>query len=176
MKLLRTLRLDASDAFVFDRAAAGGEWAVPGSFLFWEADPAALDGKARAAFRAGFLGVPSFGWSTLATVVEASETERDAAIDQLAAQLVARCGAPDLATALPAARQEIAFAESLAQHPPATVIALHRTVENGEIRERFRTLQQGQPAKEAPAFSFVAVDDDAPSDEVDLKSLLGARP
>jgi hypothetical protein len=176
VKLLKALRLDASDGFVFERAAAGGEWAVPGSFLFWDADPAALDGKARAAFRAGFLGIESFGWSTLATVVEASEDEREAAIEGLAMQLVARCGAPDLAAALPAAREEIAFAESLAQHPPRTVIALHRSVEDGEIRERFRTLQPGQPTQ-APAFSFVTVDEeDAPAEHVDLKALAGAKP
>ena len=35
-KLLRTIRLDPSDAFVFTRAAEPGEWAVPGTFLFWE--------------------------------------------------------------------------------------------------------------------------------------------
>ncbi len=34
--------------------------------MFWDGDPATLDGKARAAFRSGFLGLGSFGWSTLA--------------------------------------------------------------------------------------------------------------
>ena len=32
MKLLRTIRLDPSDTFVYARAAAPGEWAVPGAF------------------------------------------------------------------------------------------------------------------------------------------------
>ena len=54
MKLLRTIRLDPSDTFVFERAAEPGEWAVSGAFMFWDDDPAALDGKARAAFRGGF--------------------------------------------------------------------------------------------------------------------------
>ena len=57
VKLLRTIRLDPSDTFVFERAAEPGEWAVSGAFMFWDADPATLEGKARAAFRAGFLGV-----------------------------------------------------------------------------------------------------------------------
>ena len=57
VKLLRTIRLDPSDTFVFERAAEPGEWAVSGAFMFADADPDALEGKARAAFRSGFLGV-----------------------------------------------------------------------------------------------------------------------
>ena len=70
MKLLRTIRLDPSDTFVFESAAEPGEWAVTGTFIFADGDPAKLEGKARAAFRSGFLGVASLGWSTLAQIVE----------------------------------------------------------------------------------------------------------
>ena len=38
MKLLRTIRLDPSDTFVFERAAKPGEWAVSGAFVFWNND------------------------------------------------------------------------------------------------------------------------------------------
>src|SRR5262245_33215601 len=79
MKLLRTIRLDPSDTFVFERAAEPGEWAVSGAFMF--VDPAALEGKARAAFRGGFLGVASLGWSTLVQIVEASEADRAALVE-----------------------------------------------------------------------------------------------
>ncbi len=48
MKLLRTIRLDPSDTFVFERAAEPGEWAVSGAFMFGDADPDMLTGKARA--------------------------------------------------------------------------------------------------------------------------------
>jgi hypothetical protein len=48
VKLLRTVRLDASDTFVFGAAAEPGEWAVSGAFVFWDKDPATLDGKAGA--------------------------------------------------------------------------------------------------------------------------------
>ena len=51
MKLLRTIRLDPSDTFVFDVAAEPGEWAVPGGFAFWDEDPAQMSGKRRQAFR-----------------------------------------------------------------------------------------------------------------------------
>ena len=84
MKLLRTIQLDPSDTFVFERAAAPGEWAVSGAFAFWHEDVSALMGKARSAFRGGFLGVQSLGWSMLVQVVDASEQDRAAVIDMLA--------------------------------------------------------------------------------------------
>jgi Family of unknown function (DUF6505) len=68
VRLLRTIRLDPSDTFVFERAADPGEWAVSGAFMFADADPDALVGKSRAAFRGGFLGVASLGWSTLVQI------------------------------------------------------------------------------------------------------------
>src|SRR3954447_16242304 len=84
MKLPRTIRLDPSDTFVFEHAAEPGEWAVTGSFLFFDSVIPELVGKARAAFRAGFLGVRSFGFSTLVVVSDASEGERDEAVEELA--------------------------------------------------------------------------------------------
>ena len=65
MKLLKTVRADPSDTFVFERAAEPGEWAVSGAFAFNHADLASLAGKARAAYRGGFLGIESLGRSTL---------------------------------------------------------------------------------------------------------------
>jgi hypothetical protein len=171
--LPRTIRLDASDTFVFARAAEPGEWAVTGAFLFMDTDPADLGPKQRAAFRAGFLGVASFGWSTLAVVTEATEAERNAAIEILAARLVSDLGCPDTATALAAAREEIAFAESLCDHPPQTLLALHRALVDGEIREQFRTLApRGDRPKEAfRAFTFIDTDEPEIEERVDLLSL-----
>ena len=124
MKLIRTIRLDPSDTFVFDRAAEPGEWAVPGGFAFGGVDPAALQGKARAAFRGGFLGLASLGWSTLVQIVEASDNDRLAAIDTLAKQLVTHFGAPTIEDAVAAAEEEFAFAASLCNHPLDTLIAM----------------------------------------------------
>ena len=84
MKLLRTIRLDPSDTFVFERAAEPGEWAVSGAFAFWNTDPAKLEGKSRAAFRSGFLGVASFGWSTLVQIVEAKPSDHANVVETLA--------------------------------------------------------------------------------------------
>jgi hypothetical protein len=170
VKLLKTVRADPSDTFVFDRAAEPGEWAISGAFMFANLDPAALTGKTRAAFRGGFLGIESFGWSTLAQIVEASVDERTAAVEQLAARFVERCGAPDLLTARPAAEEEIAFAASLGDHPQGMLIAVSRRYENGATRESFRTLQANGLSKPSPVFSFVEVTDEpeAPAERIDF--------
>ena len=85
MKLLRTIALDPSDTFVFDVAAEPGDWAVSGAFRFCDRDPATLTGKDRSAFRSGFLGVRSWGWSTLVQIVHATEEDRRNLVELLAA-------------------------------------------------------------------------------------------
>jgi Family of unknown function (DUF6505) len=165
VKLLKTIRADPSDTFVFERAAEPGEWAVSGAFMFAHLDPAALAGKARAAFRSGFLGIGTFGWSTLAQIVEASETDRIAAVDLLAVQLVACFGAPDPATARPAAEEEIAFATSLCDHPKGMLAAVSRRHEDGVTREVFRTLSPRASRPAIRPFAFRdAEDDEVPID------------
>ena len=177
MKLLRTIRLDPSDTFVFERAADPGEWAVSGAFMFAHADPDALESKSRAAFRGGFLGVNSLGWSTLAQIVEASEADRDALVETLARQLYERLGAPDLAAARAAAQEEVAFATSLCDHPGDTLIAVHRTFEDGAIREAFRSLHPRGTRKPMRAFSFLEVEsEEEPREEVDLLALAQPKP
>jgi hypothetical protein len=177
VKLPRTIRLDPSDTFVYMRAAEPGEWAVSGSFLFFGADLAALTGKQRQAFRAGFLGIDSFGWSTLVVVTQASEDERAGAVERLASQLVTHCGAPDLEVARIAAEEEIGFAQSLCDHPVNTLLGLHRAGDDAGIRESFRTLHRKVSRLEpATAFRFVEVDEEeAPAEQVDLLALAGKR-
>jgi hypothetical protein len=172
VKLLRTIRLDPSDTFIFEPAAEPGEWAVTGGFVFCDADPDTLSGKARAAFRSGFLGVASLGWSTLVQIVDASESDRAAAIDMLAQRLVERFGAPDLALARAAAEEEVTFAASLCDHPAGTLIAVHRTRQDGAVRETFRSLRPREGEKPLRAFAFMEVEgEEEPSEAVDLMSL-----
>lgn len=181
LKLPRTIRLDPSDTFVFERAAEPGEWAVSGAFVFWNEDLAGLGQKQRVALRSGFLGIDSLGWSTLAVVTEATEADRQAMVERLAAQLLEKFGAPDVGAARLAAEEEIAFAASLCDHPPQTLLAVQRSVESGEIRERFRTLRPRETAADAGdrlhayarAFTFHEVEGDAePVEEVDLLGLI----
>lgn len=179
-KLPRTIRMDVSDTFVFDRAAEPGEWAVTGTFLFHGRPVESLSRKERNAFRAGFAGIDSFGFSTLAVVSEARPEERGQATHMLAERLVQRLGAPDVTTAMPAAEEEIAFAAELcAGHLAGTILALHRTEEKGHIRERFRTLRPrsevtgGDPALRGHgrAFFIVETDDEDVEEHVDLTNL-----
>jgi hypothetical protein len=174
MKLLRTIRLDPSDTIVFEHAAEPGEWAVSGAFCFWNVDAEKLEGKSRVAFRSGFLGVTSLGWSTLAQIVEAKESDREVLIETLAAQFIRHFGAPDLAAARKAATEEAAFAESLCIHPADTLIAVRRTFEQGEIREAFRSLQPREKSRLPKVFSFLEVEgeeDEPPAEKVDLVEL-----
>ena len=180
LKILRTLRLDGSDEVVFERAAPAGEIAVPGSWQFWGDDPAALAGKRRQAFNGGFLGIGSFGFSTLTAVASITAEDRAAAVERLADHLRAAWGAPDRATALAAAEDEIAFSESLATHPVGTVVAMSRRVVDGAIREQFRTLERAGPPPEdfskALFRAITAVPDEEPDESLDLSSLARRRP
>jgi hypothetical protein len=175
--LPRTIRLDPSDTLVFERAAEPGEWAVPGGFAFWDEAPEAMPGKRRQAFRAGFLGLASFGWSTLVEVAEADAAAREAAVAALARHLVEAYGAPDEAAARPAAEEEIAFAESLCDgHPPGTALALSRSLEDGRVRERFRTLHRRETPHHdfgrLPVFGIVQVEgEEEPAERPDLTRL-----
>jgi hypothetical protein len=175
LMLPRTIRLDPSDAFVFAHAAEPGEWAVTGSFLFVDADVAALAGKARAAFRAGFVGVDSLG------VTAATASERESAVEALAGHIHATLGAPSREAARAAAAEEVDFAASLCQDEPGTILAMHRTFEGGKIREQFRSLRRRDPAPGADrlhahdrAFEFVEVEEE-PGDAVDLVGLAEAK-
>ena len=181
LRFPRTIRLDPSDTFVFERAAEPGEWAVSGAFVFWNQDQANLGPKQRVALRSGFLGIDSLGWSTLAIVTEATEADRQAMIERLAGHLLKKFGAPDLNAARVAAGEEITFAASLCDHPPQTLLAVQRSVENGEIRERFRTLKPREAGSgadplhtHARAFTFHEVEGDIePGEDVDLLGMIG---
>lgn len=183
MKLLRTIRLDPSDAFVFPRAAEAGEWAVTGTFLFAGRNIAALAGKERVAFRSGFLGIDSFGFSTLVVAQPIREDEQAAAVERLARHLVERMGAPSIDVARAAAGEEIAFSAALADHDEGTLVALHRLFEDGAIREQFRTLRRREAAAGADslhagarAFTFhETVGEDEPEERVDLIGLMDDR-
>jgi hypothetical protein len=182
LKLPRTIRLDPSDTFVFERAAEPGEWAVSGAFVFSNQDPDVLGQKQRIALRSGFLGIDTLGWSTLAIVTEATEVDRQAMVERLAGQLLEKFGAPDLEAARLVAAEEVTFAASLCDHSPQTLLAVQRSVESGEIRERFRTLRprEAVPGADrlhthARAFTFHEVEGETePVEEADLLGLIKA--
>lgn len=140
-KLLRIVRLDDSDTQVYEPCAEAGEWAVPGTFHFWDLHPDRLSGKQAQAFHHGFLGIGSFGWGTLVSADEISDGALERVTRELAVYLVSCFGAPDVQTALPAAREEIEFAMGLCDHPAGTLVAVQRECQGEEIQENFRRIR-----------------------------------
>ncbi len=161
MRFPKTIRLDGSDARIFDPPAQPGEWAVAGGFAFADADPDALSGKALQAFANGMLGTDSFGWSTVVVVADIGPDEYDAVIGRLADHFVACYGAPDRAAALDAARSEAAFAASLCDHPANTLLTAERRFGEDGIVERFRVVRP--PADDAHTKIWDIVPDDEPA-------------
>lgn len=140
MKLPRTIRLDPSDINVFSAAAEPGEWAVTGTFAFVDAVPGELDNKTQLAFKSGWLGLSSFGFSTFVQVTVVPEGEDEAAARALATHLFENYGAPDMLMAMTAARSEIAYAASLCDQPAGTLLAIEREMTEDGITEKIRVM------------------------------------
>ena len=160
MKFPRCIRLDASDAYVFHRAAEPGEWAVSGSFAFADVDPAALDGKDLQAFKSGWLGTESFGYSTLVEVAEIDEAAFFQVVERLARHFVAAYGAPDVTSALPAARAEADDAAGLCGHKVHTLLALERDLTEQGVVERVRVIAPERAQDHARIWDVVPDDSD----------------
>ena len=143
-RLLRTIRFDGTDAFVFKQAASPDEWAVSGAFAFADQPQEAIIGKVKQAFANGFLSVESFGRATFTCVAEIDAATRTGLEERLAQHFVDHYGAPDLAAAMPVARQEFDFVSDLvAEAPINTVFVVQRKFDDdGRIREQFRTIEQ----------------------------------
>ena len=140
MRFPRIIRLDDSDTRVYEKLAVPGEWAVPGSFVFINADPDSLDARQQEAFRHGFLGTSSFGWGTLVMVDEIGDQEYEKVIEDLANHFMRHYGAPDREAALAAAREEAGFAASLCEHEINTLLAMERKIEGENVVESFRVV------------------------------------
>jgi len=164
MKLPKTIRLDESDAHAFEHPAPAGEWAIPGGFEFAGADPEAMPAKQRLAFGQGFLGLGSFGRSTLAVVASVTPAEHEQAVAQLTRHLIEAYGAPSEEAGRQAAELEIDFAEELCEgHAPGRLLMVEREIEDGQIIERFRTA--ARPDKLDHTKIWTLVPDDTPDDE-----------
>ena len=158
MRFPKTIRFDVSDEQVFERAAEPDEWAVSGAFAFADVDPGSLSGKRRQAFRSGFLGTRTFGWSTFAVVAEISADELEAVLNGLAHHLLEHYGAPSVEAACAAARSETGFAAGLCDHKINTLIAVERELGPKGIVERFRTIEPASHGAHAKIWTIV--DDD----------------
>jgi hypothetical protein len=141
MKFPRVIRLDASDTRVFEHAAQPGEPAVPGGFAFADVDPDTLGRKQALAFASGWLGTESFGRATFVEVAEIDEATFFQVVERLARHFVEHYGAPDLAAALPVAREEADYAAGLCEHKVHTLLAVEREPGADGVRESFKVIQ-----------------------------------
>lgn len=159
MRLLRCLRLDDSDDRIYPRVARGGEWLVTGTFkfTFGERAPETLEDGEKAAFEGGFLGLESFGWSTLAVVAELDDVVYRQLLERLALHMRDEYGAPSLEDALQEARAELEFSASLAEAPINTILSMRRRLTDEGVAEdisihrpREADWQAGQPIRFVP--------------------------
>jgi len=142
MNLARVIRLDDSDAHVFDTPAEPGEWAIPGTFAYsnWTETELA-DTRAQQMFRNAWFGLESFGHATLVAVAPITPAERDALIDRLSQHFVDAYGAPSLKDARPVAEEEIAQMQALCEgNEDNTMILIERSLEEIGVREKFRVI------------------------------------
>jgi len=142
MNFLRTIRFDDTDDNVFERSAQGGEWAVSGAFAFAALDPAEVAGKTKQAFANGFLSVESWGRSTFTSVSQISDADLNRIEERLGEHFIINYGAPDMAAAIGAAREEIKFIQDLCEKSMVnTVFSVRREYDGaGQIREEYRKI------------------------------------
>ena len=149
MKLPKTIQLDVSDSLVFPNPAEPGEWAVTGTFSFADLDVEGMDNRHQLAFRNGWLGLTSFGRSTLVQVSSIGEAGFDQVVRDLAAHLHSVYGAPDMIVALDAARIEVMDAAELCDHPPGTLLSIERELSDSGISERINVIKEAEPESHA---------------------------
>ncbi len=75
-------------------------------------------------------------------------------------QLVDRFGAPDVDDRAGGRGRGSCLCAIALHHPISSLIAVHRTVSDGEVRESFRRLAVARGAGHGKAFSFMEVEDD----------------
>ena len=140
IKILKTMRLDLSDLNVFRSVAGPGEIAIPGSFAFVDMEYRKLTNKDKLAYQMSWLGVESFGFSTLVEIGYATSDVLDKAVERLAVHFVREYDAPSIAQALPVAREELSYAASLCEHDVGTILAIERQDGADGIVERIRPI------------------------------------
>lgn len=148
-KLPRTIRMDVSDVNIFHRAAEPGEWAITGTFHFVDGDPDTMDRKTKLAFASGWLGVDSFGWSSLVQIAHADDEAYETSVRTVAGHLFQDFGAPDMLAALDAARGVVDEAVALCDDLAAgTLLSIQRDADAEGVAERIRVIQksEGEPA------------------------------
>ena len=150
MKFARTITLDESDSRIFETCATPGEWAISGTFEFSNLKEEQIEGKQKQAFTNGWMGLTTFGRATFVGVTSILDEEYNNLITILANKFVKDYGAPNIHTAIPVAKEEIEFMNSICEeHPDNTLLMVSREITAKGIREKFRHIQANDAELEA---------------------------
>ena len=155
MKFPRTIQFDISDKNTFPVAAEPDEWALTGTFAFTDSEPQQLSNKEQLAFRNGWLGIGSFGFSTFVVVAEITQDQFETVISRIAGHLFEHYEAPDMLAAAKAARIEADYAANLCHHPLETILALAREFTEEGIRERIHVISKQTDTMHAKIWAVV---------------------
>ncbi len=158
MKLAKIIHLDVSDQNIFPIPAEPGEWAITGTFGFVDADAHGFVGKQKIAFKSGWMGLNSFGRSTLVQVANLTAADHEQCIRRLASHLFSTYGAPDMLAAIEAAKLEINDMASLCEHAPGTLLAIGREAQPEGIAEQVRIVKPPDTDDHARMWDIVSDD------------------
>jgi hypothetical protein len=158
MHLAKTMRLDISDTKIFPSAAETGEWAITGTFAYVDVDYSCLNSKEKIAYKSGWLGLGSFGRSTLVCVTIIEDFEYQQIIRQLSEYIFSHFEGPSMLEALDAARHEIHDMVSLCNHPTGTLLAIGREVDEIGVTEQVRRTQSSNDQNHARIWEIVPED------------------
>ena len=155
MKFAKTIRFDKSDLNIFSLAAEEGELAVIGTFSFFNLDEEKLKGKMKQAFSNGFLGIPSFGYSTFISLTEVDEEDLKSLKNTLSNCFLKKYGAPSLEHANKAADDEVNIMLDLcSSHDKGSLISISREITRDGIKENFRNLPKAESCAEQNIWTF----------------------
>jgi len=155
VKFPRTVQFDISDKNTFPVVAEPEEWALTGTFAFADSEPQQLSNKEQLAFRNGWLGIGSFGFSTFVVVAEITQDQFETVISRIAGHLFEHYEAPDMLAAAKAARIEADYAANLCHHPLETILAIDREFTEEGIRERVRVISKQTDTMHAKIWAVV---------------------
>ena len=141
MMLAKTIRFDKSDLNVFETASEEGEWAISGAFEFSNDTSNSLKGKRKQSFVNGFLGLESYGRSTLVSISAIDQKNKALLSKKLANYFIEKYSAPNFEAANSVAEEEINFMIDLCgNHQLGTLLVVKRTLEDDGIHEKFSHL------------------------------------
>ena len=141
MKLAKIILLDDSDKKIYPQPSKHGEWAITGTFMFSNVDHNYWTKSEQIAFRDGWLGLETLGYSTFVQITSLSKKQKHIIIERIASIIHERFHPPSDQVAVEAATDELNDMIALCEHPIGTLLAINRELNEKDIQEKVRTVQ-----------------------------------